>query len=98
MRLVTGIITVLLSLARHLNGTKILSIIMVLFVFCVIWESVASLRSGAHVLERWTETNYPDQSQDQSHAEKLSKRMRTVELLYLERCETKGHSRRRYAP
>lgn len=61
MRPITGIITVLLPLARHLNATEILSIIMALFVFCVIWESIASLRSGAHVFERWTETDYPDQ-------------------------------------
>ncbi|KAJ6122052.1 hypothetical protein N7512_004517 [Penicillium capsulatum] len=68
MRPITGIITVLLPLAHHLNATKILSIVMALFVFCVIWESITSLRSGAHIFERWSETDYPDES----HREKPS--------------------------
>ena len=61
MRPVTGIITVLLPLAHHLNATEILSIIMALFVLVVIWENITSLRSGAHVFEPWSETDYPDQ-------------------------------------
>ena len=60
MRPITGIITILLSLAHHLGATSILSIIMALFVFCTMWESVTSLKSGAHLWEPWTDTDYPD--------------------------------------
>lgn len=60
MRPVTGIIIILLPLAHHLDATAILSIIMALFVFCTIWESVTSLKGGAHFWEPWTDTDYPD--------------------------------------
>lgn len=60
MRPITGIIVILLPLARHLGATSILSIIMALFVLCTVWESVSSLKGGAHFWEPWTDTNYPD--------------------------------------
>ncbi|KAJ5813781.1 uncharacterized protein N7503_000531 [Penicillium pulvis] len=60
MRPITGIIVILLPLAHHLGATSILSIIMALFVLCTVWESVSSLKSGAHFWEPWTETDYPD--------------------------------------
>ncbi|KAJ5092442.1 hypothetical protein NUU61_007312 [Penicillium alfredii] len=60
MRPITAIIIVLLPLAHHLDATEILSIIMALFVFCVIWETVTSLRKGAHFWEKWEETQYPE--------------------------------------
>ncbi|KAJ5595397.1 uncharacterized protein N7459_001605 [Penicillium hispanicum] len=61
MRPVTGVIMILIPLAHHLGATAVLSIIMALFVFCVIWESVTSLHSGAHLWEKWEDTDYPDQ-------------------------------------
>ncbi|KAJ5147914.1 hypothetical protein N7476_000573 [Penicillium atrosanguineum] len=36
MRPITGIITILIPLAHHLNATEVLSIIMALFVFCLL--------------------------------------------------------------
>lgn len=60
MRPITGVITVLIPLAHHLNATEVLSIIMAMFVFCLIWETVASLRKGACFWEKWTDTEYPE--------------------------------------
>lgn len=52
---------ILIPLAHHLGATAVLSTIMALFVFCVLWESITSLRSGAHLWEPWEDTKYPDQ-------------------------------------
>ena len=60
---------ILIPLAHRLDATAVLSIIMALFVFCVLWESVTSLRSGAHLWEKWEDTDYPDES----HGSALSK-------------------------
>lgn len=60
MRPVTGIIMILLPLAKHLGATSILSIIMALFVFCTCWETIASLRKGACFWETWEDTQYPE--------------------------------------
>jgi hypothetical protein len=60
MRPVTGIIMVLLPLARHLEATSVLSVIMALFVFCVVWETFGSLRCGASFYEKWVDTDYPE--------------------------------------
>ncbi|KAJ5946159.1 hypothetical protein N7454_002998 [Penicillium verhagenii] len=74
MRPITAIIIILLPLARHLGATSILSIIMALFVFCTIWESVTSLKGGAHFWEPWTETDYPDDCRrNESHIDEESK-------------------------
>ena len=62
MRPVTGIIMILLPLARHLGATSILSIIMALVVFCTLWETIASLRKGAYFWERWEDTQYPEKT------------------------------------
>ncbi|KAJ5709742.1 hypothetical protein N7493_010033 [Penicillium malachiteum] len=78
MRPVTGIITILLPLAHHLDATAILSIIMALFVFCVIWESVTSLKSGAHFWEPWTETDYPESSTQDEHRSKEFENIETT--------------------
>ncbi|KAJ5109982.1 hypothetical protein N7532_002627 [Penicillium argentinense] len=65
MRPITGLITILLPLAHHLNATEILSVIMAMYVFVLVWETVGSLRKGACFFERWTDTGYPErQSQD----------------------------------
>lgn len=60
MRPITGVIMILLSLAHHLGATSILSIIMALFVFCTIWETITSLRKGAYFWEKWEDTQYPE--------------------------------------
>ncbi|KAJ5248832.1 hypothetical protein N7468_000283 [Penicillium chermesinum] len=60
MRPITAVIVILIPLARHLGATSVLSIIMALFVLCVVWESITSLRCGAHIWERWSETDYPE--------------------------------------
>ncbi|KAJ6021181.1 hypothetical protein N7540_006685 [Penicillium herquei] len=78
MRPVTGIITILLPLAHHLDATAILSIIMALFVFCVIWESVTSLKSGAHFWEPWTETDYPESYTPDDHRSKELENVETT--------------------
>lgn len=51
---------ILLPLAHHLGATSILSIIMALFVFCTIWETITSLRKGAYFWEKWEDTQYPE--------------------------------------
>ncbi|KAJ5737090.1 uncharacterized protein N7483_002215 [Penicillium malachiteum] len=78
MRPVTGIVTILLPHAHHLDATAILSIIMVLFVFCVIWESVTSLKSGAHFWEPWTETDYPESCTPDDHRTKELENVETT--------------------
>lgn len=60
MRPITGIITILIPLAHHLNATEVLSIIMALFVFCLLWETYGSLMKDACFFEQWTETQYPE--------------------------------------
>ncbi|CDM37866.1 Low temperature requirement A [Penicillium roqueforti FM164] len=60
MRPAVGIITILLPLADHLNATDVLSIIMALFVFTLIWETITSLKKGACFWETWTDTDYPE--------------------------------------
>jgi hypothetical protein len=53
---------ILLPLAEHLGATSILSIIMALFVFCTLWETITSLRKGAYFWERWEDTQYPEKT------------------------------------
>jgi hypothetical protein len=60
MRPVVGLILVLLPLAKSLNLTETLSVIMALVVFCLIWENVSSLQRGAKVWEVWRDTGYPE--------------------------------------
>lgn len=60
MRPITGVIMILLPLAHHLGATSILSIIMSLFVFCTIWETITSLRKGACFWEKWEDIQYPE--------------------------------------
>lgn len=62
MRPVTGIITILLPLAKDLGATSTLSIIMALFVFCTLWETIASLHKGACFWEKWEDTQYPEKN------------------------------------
>lgn len=60
MRPVVGLILVLLPLAKSLNLTETLSVIMALVVFCLIWENVSSLQKGAKIWEVWRDTGYPE--------------------------------------
>ncbi|OKL63241.1 hypothetical protein UA08_01337 [Talaromyces atroroseus] len=60
MRPAVGLILVLLPLAKSLNLTETLSVIMALVVFCLIWENVTSLQRGAKFWEAWTDTRYPE--------------------------------------
>ncbi|EED19222.1 conserved hypothetical protein [Talaromyces stipitatus ATCC 10500] len=60
MRPIVGLIIVLLPLAKSLNLTETLSVIMALVAFCVIWENVSSLQRGAKVWESWRDTRYPE--------------------------------------
>jgi hypothetical protein len=65
MRPITGLITILLPLAHHLNATEILSIIMAMYVACLVWETVGSLKKGACFFERWSDVDYPETHQQE---------------------------------
>lgn len=60
LRSIAGVITVLLGLVHDLDATATLSVIMALFVLCLVWETVTSLRKGACVFEKWEDTQYPE--------------------------------------
>lgn len=72
MRLAVGIITILLPLAHHLDATEVLSIIMALFMFTLIWETVTSLKKGACFWENWTDTDYPEKPAEPAKAESVA--------------------------
>ncbi|KKK22341.1 hypothetical protein P175DRAFT_0441139 [Aspergillus ochraceoroseus IBT 24754] len=61
MRPIVGVILVLLGLANKLDITSVLSIVMALVVFCLIWENVTSLRRDAQLWEPWENTKYPEE-------------------------------------
>ncbi|QDS76895.1 hypothetical protein FKW77_003991 [Venturia effusa] len=61
-RPITGIIICCLPLAHDLKITAILSVIMALLVFTVVWENVTSLTRGAKFWESWEGTDYPKAS------------------------------------
>lgn len=61
MRPITGLIIILLGLTKDLDITSIMSIIMALIVFCLIWENVTSLHCHAGIWESWSNTKYPEQ-------------------------------------
>ncbi|KAJ5376573.1 hypothetical protein N7509_013459 [Penicillium cosmopolitanum] len=65
MRPITGLITILLPLAHHLNATEILSIIMAMYVVCLVWETVGSLKKGACFFEHWSDVDYPETHQQE---------------------------------
>ena len=60
-RLVVAIILVLLSITskEQLNPVQLLSIVMALFAFVVIWETVGGLQKGARAYEKWEGRNMP---------------------------------------
>jgi hypothetical protein len=41
---------------------------MALFVFCVIWETIGSLRCGASFYEKWVDTEYPKHHTEEHHS------------------------------
>jgi hypothetical protein len=61
-RPIIGIIICCLPLAHDLDVTEILSIIMALFAFTVLWENVTSLQKGSKFWETWEGTQYPKTS------------------------------------
>ena len=70
MRPITGLITILLPLAHHLNATEILSIIMAMYVLCLVWETVGSLKKGACFFEHWKDLEYPERRQQDTESKK----------------------------
>jgi low temperature requirement protein LtrA len=61
IRLVVAVILVLLPLTdeKHFNTVKLLSTVMGLFAFVVVWETIGGLMKGAKVYERWEGTDPP---------------------------------------
>jgi low temperature requirement protein LtrA len=61
MRLAVAIVLVLLPITtkEQLNPVQLLSIVMALFAFVVIWETVGGLQNGARVYEKWEGRNMP---------------------------------------
>ena len=61
MRLVVAIILVLLPITskEELYPVQLLSIVMALFAFVVVWETVGGLQKGVQVYERWEGRNMP---------------------------------------
>ncbi|KAM4065746.1 bacterial low temperature requirement A protein (LtrA) domain-containing protein [Hirsutella rhossiliensis] len=58
MRLVVAIILVILSATvRHLNATEFMAVVMALFAFLTLWETVGGLMKGAQLFEPWTSTS-----------------------------------------
>jgi hypothetical protein len=68
-RPITGIIIICIPLAHDLAITSIMSIIMALLVFCVVWENITSLMRGAKFWESWEGTEYPKESDTLSRSE-----------------------------
>lgn len=71
MRPICAIIIICLPLDHHLSLSAIMSIIMALFVFCVIWENITSLMKGAKFWESWEGTEYPKDSDGLDRQEEL---------------------------
>jgi low temperature requirement protein LtrA len=72
MRLVVAIILVLLPITskEQLNPVQLLSIVMALFAFVVIWETVGGLQKGARVYEKWEGRNMPQEGDSGLDGEK----------------------------
>jgi hypothetical protein len=85
MRLIVGITIIVLPLAKGLDLTAVLSIIMSLFSFCLVWENVTALRRDAQFWETWENTQPPERNLavcNPTEASSASKEQRdtTVEL------------------
>jgi hypothetical protein len=65
-RPIVAVIIICLPLAHDLDITSIMSIIMALLVFCVVWENITSLMRGAKFWESWEGTEYPKSSDNLS--------------------------------
>ncbi|KAK9452012.1 bacterial low temperature requirement A protein-domain-containing protein [Limtongia smithiae] len=57
VRPISAIIIILIPLAHSLEVTSVVSIIMALLVFCVLWESVTSLTHDGQIWEKWQNTD-----------------------------------------
>lgn len=65
MRLVVSIILLVLPLAHHhLTTTEFMAIVMSLFAFLTIWETVGGLLKGASVFEPWHDRHPPPEESD----------------------------------
>jgi len=65
-RPIVAVIIICLPLAHDLDITSVMSIIMALLVFCVVWENITSLMRGAKFWESWEGTEYPKSSDNLS--------------------------------
>lgn len=66
MRLFTGIVLMLMPITttEQLDPVELLSVVMTLFAFVVIWETVGGLQKRARVYEKWEGRNRPDTEDD----------------------------------
>lgn len=74
MRAIIGIIIILLPLAHDLDLTAIMSIIMALMAFCVIWENITSLMRCARFWEKWEHTRYPETNSSQNQTVAITRK------------------------
>ena len=72
MRLVVAIVLVLLPITskEQLNPVQLLSAVMALFAFVVIWETVGGLQKGARVFEKWEGRNMRPEEESGVNGEK----------------------------
>jgi hypothetical protein len=70
--LVVAVILVLLPITSpdELNPVQLLSIVMALFAFTVIWETVGGLQKGARIYEKWDGRNKPREEASELSGEK----------------------------
>lgn len=65
MRPVVAVVLVVLPETHHrLDATQFLAIIMALFAFLTLWETIGGLLKGATLFEPWTERDPPEEPVD----------------------------------
>ncbi len=71
-RMLAAIVLVLLPISstEQLGPVELLSTVMTLFAFVVIWETVGGLQKGARVYEKWDGRNFPRDEDGVRHSEK----------------------------
>lgn len=81
MRLVVAIILVLLPLSEEkLNATQLMGIIVALFGFLVVWETVGGLLKGACFWEPWTDRHAPKEAVEPESTEQNGKNNNTISV------------------
>lgn len=69
MRLVVAIILIVLPETHdHLTTTEFMVIVMALFAFLTIWETIGGLMKGASFFEPWTGRDAPEEEHDSNEA------------------------------